>query len=195
MKKIVVASNNLGKIEEIREQFKGLDIELISQSEFDTPEVDETGLTFVENAILKARNACTHSNLPAFGDDSGIEVDALNGAPGIYTARFARVGASDLENINKLLSELKGVPEEKRGARFRCVIAFMRHAQDPSPIICEGTWEGSVLLESRGKMGHGYDPVFFVPTHGCAAAELSLQEKVKISHRAQALRQLYDKII
>lgn len=190
MKKIVMASSNRGKIEEIQAQLQDKTILFLPQSEFNVPDAEETGLSFVENAIIKARNACLATGLPAVGDDSGIEVDALNGAPGIYTARYARKGATDSENIQKLLSEMRDVPLEKRSARFQCVMTFLRHANDPSPVICQGTWEGAVLEAPRGKMGHGYDPIFYVPTHGCAAAELPLHEKIKISHRSHALRQL-----
>src|SRR3990167_5572006 len=187
---IVIASSNHGKIEEMREQLKDLNINIVPQSEFNVPDAEETGLSFIENAIIKARNACECSGLPAFGDDSGIEVDALEGAPGIYTSRYAGPKATDLENIHKLLAALKEVPKEKRSARFQCVIALMRHARDPSPIICQGTWEGMILFGPRGQMGHGYDPIFYVPTHHCSAAELSLQEKVKISHRSKAIAKL-----
>lgn len=192
---IVIASSNLGKIEEMREQLRDLNITIVPQSDFNVPDAEETGLSFIENAIIKARNACVYSGLPAFGDDSGIEVDALAGAPGIYTARYAGPNATDLENINKLLAALKDVPEEKRYARFQCVIAFMRHAKDPSPIICQGTWEGKILFEPRGQMGHGYDPIFYVPTHSCAAAELTLQEKIKISHRSKAIAELLNVLL
>lgn len=135
-------------------------------------EADETGLSFVENAILKARNAALHTGLPAIADDSGIEVDALNGAPGIYSARYAGVGAGDRANLEKLLADLEGVPEERRSARFQCLMVYMRHANDPTPLIRQGTWEGRILFTPQGTQGFGYDPVFFVPTHNCSSAEL-----------------------
>jgi len=189
-RRIVLASNNAGKVREIGQLLSAQDIEVLPQSEFGIPEADETGLTFVENAILKARHAAHLASLPAVADDSGIEVDALNGAPGIYSARFAGIGASDNENLQKLLEELKDVPEAERTARFQCLMVYMRHDNDPTPIICQGTWEGRILIEPRGSAGFGYDPVFYVPTHDCASAELSPEEKNRLSHRGQAIRQL-----
>jgi XTP/dITP diphosphohydrolase len=187
---IVLASGNAGKVREIQSVLDGLDLEIVPQSAFGTPEAEETGLTFVENAIIKARNAAQHAQLPAIADDSGIEVDALDGAPGIYSARYAGKGASDAQNLHKLLSELRDVPQNLRSARFRAVIVYLRHALDPTPIIAQGTWEGRILLEPRGVNGFGYDPVFFVPTHQCAAAELPPEVKNQLSHRGQALRKL-----
>lgn len=189
-KRVVLASNNPGKAREIQALLAGLDFAVSPQSAFNTPEAEETGLTFVENAILKARNAAHHSTLPAIADDSGIEVDALQGAPGIYSARYAGLGASDEANLQKLLADLKGVPDERRTARFRCVMVYLRHRHDPSPLIAEGTWEGRVLSAPRGRNGFGYDPVFYVPTHHCSAAELDAATKNELSHRGQALRQL-----
>jgi len=189
-RRIVLASNNAGKVREIGQLLSAQDIEVLPQSEFGIPEADETGLTFVENAILKARHAAHLASLPAVADDSGIEVDALNGAPGIYSARFAGIGASDNENLQKLLEELKDVPEAERTARFQCLMVYMRHDNDPTPIICQGTWEGRILIEPKGSAGFGYDPVFYVPTHDCASAELSPEEKNRLSHRGQAIRQL-----
>jgi XTP/dITP diphosphohydrolase len=189
-RRIVLASNNAGKVREIGQLLSAQDIEVLPQSEFGIPEADETGLTFVENAILKARHAAHLASLPAVADDSGIEVDALNGAPGIYSARFAGIGASDNENLQKLLGELKDVPEPERTARFQCLMVYMRHDNDPTPIICQGTWEGRILIQPKGSAGFGYDPVFYVPTHDCASAELSPEEKNRLSHRGQAIRQL-----
>ena len=189
-KQIVLASNNTGKVREFNALLSGLDFEVVPQAAFGVPEVEETGLTFVENAILKARNAAQHAQRPALADDSGLEVDALNGAPGIYSARYAGPGASDRENLEKLLAMLNGVPEAQRTARFQCVLVYMRHALDPTPLICHGTWEGRILFEPRGRGGFGYDPVFFVPTHGCASAELAAEVKNALSHRGQALKQL-----
>ena len=188
--RIVLASGNPGKLREINQLLAGLRLTAAPQSEFDVPEAEETGLTFVENAILKARNAAAHSGLAALADDSGLEVDALNGAPGIYSARYAGPGAGDGENLKKLLADLDGVPGERRAARFQCLLVFLRHALDPVPLICQGTWEGRILLEPRGANGFGYDPVFYVPTHGCSAAELPPAAKNEISHRGQALRKL-----
>jgi XTP/dITP diphosphohydrolase len=191
-RRIVLASNNPGKVREFNQLFAGLDLEVAPQSEYAVPEIEETGLTFVENAILKARNAAQHSGRPALADDSGLEVDALNGAPGIFSARYAGKGAGDTQNLQKLLADLKGVPEGKRTARFQCLLVYLRHALDPTPLICQGTWEGRILFEPRGTHGFGYDPVFFVPTHGCASAELPPEVKNSLSHRGQALRQLVD---
>jgi XTP/dITP diphosphohydrolase len=158
--RVVLASGNAGKVREFNQLLAGAHVEVLPQSSFGVPEAEETGLTFVENAILKARNAARHTGLPAIADDSGIEVDALNGAPGIYSARYAGAGASDEENLYKLLSALEGLPDEQRGARFQCVIAYLRHAEDPTPLICQGTWEGRILAAPRGANGFGYDPVF-----------------------------------
>jgi XTP/dITP diphosphohydrolase len=189
-KTIVLASSNAGKVREFNQLLGGLHIEVVPQSHFNVADAEETGLTFVENAILKARNAAQHTGLPALADDSGLEVDVLHGAPGIYSARYAAPGASDAENLGKLLAMLKDVPEGKRGARFQCVLVYLRHALDPTPLICQGTWEGRILSAARGTSGFGYDPVFFVPTHACSAAELPAQTKNALSHRGQALRQL-----
>ncbi|MGB5427000.1 MAG: XTP/dITP diphosphatase [Gammaproteobacteria bacterium] len=190
MKEIVLASSNPGKVREINQLLATLDLHVQPQSEFGVIDAEETGLTFVENAILKARNAAQHTGLPAIADDSGIEVDALNGAPGIYSARFAGDNASDQQNLEKLLAELEGMPEAQRSARFQCLMVFMAHANDPTPVICQGTWEGRILTAARGDNGFGYDPVFYVPTHDCSSAELSADVKNALSHRGQALRQL-----
>lgn len=188
--RIVLATGNPGKVREINQLLADTGIDVVSQSEFDTPEAEETGLTFVENAILKARNAAEHSGLPAIADDSGLEVDALDGAPGIYSARFAGVGASDQANLEKLLEALQDVPEERRGARFQCVMVFMRHANDPTPLICQGTWDGRITTTPQGDNGFGYDPVFWVPDCHCTSAQLPPDEKNRRSHRGQALAQL-----
>ena len=187
---IVLASNNPGKVREINQLLAEQQIQVTPQSEFNIPEIEETGLTFVENAILKARNASQHSGLPAIADDSGIEVDALNGAPGIYSARYAGVGASDQANLDKLLDDLREVPEERRSGRFQCLLVYLRHPGDPTPIICQGSWEGRILFEERGENGFGYDPIFFVPEHNCSSAELEPKVKNQLSHRGQALRKL-----
>ena len=188
--RIVLASNNAGKVREINRLLAAEAIQVVPQREFGIPDADETGLTFVENAILKARHAAALSGLPAIADDSGLEVDALNGRPGIYSARFAGAGCSDADNNRRLLQELEGVPEAERSARFQCLMVYMRHAGDPTPIICQGTWEGVILTAPRGDNGFGYDPLFWVPDHGCSSAELEPDEKNRISHRGQALRRL-----
>jgi len=188
--RFVLASGNKGKLREINQLLSGLHIEAMPQTDFNVPDVEETGLTFVENAIIKARNAAQHSGLPALADDSGIEVDALNGEPGIYSARYAGKGSTDQDNLNKLLHEIKDVPEVERTARFQCVMVYMAHANDPTPLICQGTWEGCILYEPRGDNGFGYDPVFYVPTHDCSSAELESDVKNELSHRGQALKKI-----
>ncbi|AKH20719.1 XTP/dITP diphosphatase [Sedimenticola thiotaurini] len=188
--KVVLASSNAGKVREINQLLSQQEIQVVPQSQFDTPEAEETGLTFVENAILKARNAARHSGLPAIADDSGIEVDALQGAPGIYSARFAGPACDDQANNDKLLADLEGVPDEERTARFQCVMVYLRHADDPTPLICQGTWEGRILHAPQGENGFGYDPLFLVPEFGCSSAELAPEQKNALSHRGQALRQL-----
>lgn len=190
MSTIVLASNNPGKVREINALLADKQIEIAPQAQFGVSEAEETGLSFVENALLKARHAAQHTGLPAIADDSGIEVDALNGAPGIYSARYAGKGASDQENLEKLLADLNAVPEEQRTARFQCLMVYMRHANDPTPIICQGTWQGRILLTPRGNNGFGYDPIFFVPTHNCTSAELAADVKNALSHRGQALHKL-----
>jgi XTP/dITP diphosphohydrolase len=187
---MVLASNNAGKVREINQLLAEQQIEVVPQKEFDIPEAEETGLTFVENAILKARHAARLSGLPAIADDSGIEVDALKGAPGIYSARYAGVGAGDQANNDKLLEALKEVPEEQRSARFQCLMVYLAHAEDPTPIICQGTWEGRILFAPQGDNGFGYDPLFFVPEEGCSSAELIPEVKNRLSHRGQALGKL-----
>ena len=194
MKKIVLASNNKGKVREIGQLLANLEIEVVPQSEFDVVDIEETGLSFVENAILKARNAAEHTGLPAIADDSGLEVDALNGAPGIYSARYAGVGASDSDNLQKLLDELNKLGEVPRTARFQCLMVYVRHALDPTPLICQGTWEGVITEAPQGENGFGYDPVFYVITDKCTAAHLPAERKNDLSHRGQALKCLLDKL-
>jgi len=189
---IMLASNNAGKVRKINQLLATQQIQVLPQSGLGVPDAEETGLSFVENAILKARNAARHSGLPAIADDSGIEVDALEGAPGIYSARYAGKGASDQQNLEKLLADLGDIPEAERTARFQCLIVYMRHAEDPTPIICRGTWEGRILTAPRGENGFGYDPVFFVPDQGCSAAELPSETKNRLSHRGQALHKLLE---
>ncbi len=190
MKKIVLASNNKGKVREFGEMLSTLNMEVVPQATFNIEDADETGLTFVENAIIKARHASAIAGLPAIADDSGLEVDFLKGAPGIYSARYSGEGATDEKNLLKLLEALKDVPEEKRTARFQCVLVYMQHENDPTPIICQGTWEGVILTEPQGENGFGYDPIFYVPTHKCSSAQLNAEEKNKLSHRGQALKML-----
>jgi XTP/dITP diphosphohydrolase len=188
MQKIVIATGNAGKLKELRELLADLPVELISQRDLNITDADETGLSFVENAILKARHAAAASGLPALADDSGLAVDVLGGAPGIYSARYAGPGANDAGNNAKLLQEL--LPHRGAGtikARFICVLAFLRHAEDPTPIICEGVWEGEILEAPRGGSGFGYDPLFWVAGQGCSSAELPAAVKNNLSHRGQAL--------
>jgi XTP/dITP diphosphohydrolase len=190
LQQIVLASGNPGKIKEIQAILEGHPI--VAQSTFNVAEAEETGSTFVENAIIKARNAALHCQLPAIADDSGLVVDALNGAPGVISARYAGIGANDQDNVQKLLKELEGVPDELRSARFICVMVFMEHADDPFPVIAQGVWEGKILNHPVGDQGFGYDPVFWVPEYQCASAELPASVKNALSHRGQALRSLTD---
>ena len=190
MKKIVLGSNNAGKLLELGAMLSGHGLEILPQRQFISTEAIEDGLSFVENALIKARYAAHAANLPAIADDSGIVVDALNGAPGIYSARYAGIGASDADNNAKLLRELDERPDAPRSAHFYCILVFLRHALDPAPVIAEGRWDGTILREARGQNGFGYDPLFFVPTHGMGSAELSPAVKNAISHRGQALTTL-----
>lgn len=188
--KIVLASSNPGKLTEFQQLLAGAGFDVRPQSEFNLIDAVENGLSFVENAIIKARHACQATGLPALADDSGIEVDALNGAPGIYSARFAGTGASNQDNNQKLLQTLADTPAPLRTARYQCVLVYMRHATDPTPVICQASWEGRILSAAAGDGGFGYDPLFYLPSHNCSVAELSKQEKGTISHRAKALKQM-----
>lgn len=188
--KIVLASGNKGKLKELEQILAPLGYAIQAQNAFDTPEAEETGLTFVENAIIKARNACEHTGLAAISDDSGIEVDALKGAPGIYSARFAGAGASDADNNARLIQKLSALGEGPFTARYQCVIVYMRHAEDPTPIICQGSWEGEIQFTPVGNNGFGYDPHFYVPSHQQTAAQLTDDVKHALSHRGKALQQL-----
>ncbi|HEX2548541.1 MAG TPA: RdgB/HAM1 family non-canonical purine NTP pyrophosphatase [Gammaproteobacteria bacterium] len=192
--KIVLASSNKGKITEFKRIFSGLEIEVIPQSELHIKDVPETGLTFIENALIKARHASLQSGLPAISDDSGILVEALQNRPGIYSARFAGSHATGDENIQKLLNELKNISLEKRNAFFYCVLVFLSHPEDPTPIIAEGIWQGKILHETRGMKGFGYDPIFYDENEKCSAAELDLNKKNQISHRGKALAALLKKM-
>ena len=187
---IILASSNIGKIKEIQ-AILAEDL-IVPQSVFNVTDAEETGSTFVENAIIKARHAAFQCKLPAIADDSGLVVDALSGAPGVISARYAGVGASDRDNVQKLLKELEDVPEERRSARFICVMVFLEHAEDPFPVIAQGVWEGQILYQPIGANGFGYDPVFWVPEQQCASAELSAAVKNSLSHRSKALRSLTD---
>lgn len=189
-RKIVLASGNAKKINELQTLLGDSGYQILPQSNFNTPEAIEDGLSFVENAIIKARNACLHSGLPAIADDSGLEVDALMGKPGIYSARYAGDNASDTSNNQKLLADLIDVPEALRTARFQCLLVYMRHAEDPTPLICQGSWEGRILNAPQGENGFGYDPLFFVASHQCSSAQLSPEQKNALSHRGLAIQQL-----
>jgi XTP/dITP diphosphohydrolase len=189
-REIVLATGNSGKIREIKEMLADLGVTVLSQSQFGIKEAEETASTFVENALIKARHAAAWTKRPVLADDSGLEVDALDGAPGVHSAYYAGRRASDRENMEKLLRDLSHVPEAQRTARFHCVMVFLRHPEDPTPLICYGIWEGRILFEPRGTKGFGYDPVFYVPTHGCSAAELPPEVKNHLSHRGQAQRKL-----
>ena len=194
MQKLVLASGNQGKLKEFNQLLAQCGFEVVSQSDFGTPEAEETGLSFVENAIIKARNASRHTGLPALADDSGLEVDALNGQPGIYSARFAGSQSNDADNNAKLLKLLENVPEQERSARFQCLLVMVRHPEDPTPLICQGTWQGRILYEARGDNGFGYDPLFFVAEKNCSSAELPPNIKNSISHRGKALAQLLSQL-
>jgi len=192
-RRFVLASNNPGKLREFQELVADMELRLLPQSDFGVPAVAETGRTFVENAIIKARVAADISGLSAIADDSGIEVDILGGAPGIYSARYAGENASDEDNLQRLLDDLSAIGADRPAARYQCVIVFMKHARDPAPVITRGTWEGYIVPEPRGQNGFGYDPVFFVPSHQCTAAELQPAEKNRISHRGIAMQELLDR--
>ncbi len=190
MKRIVLASGNPGKLREFQQLLSNTDYEIIPQSKLDIPDADEIGLSFVENSILKARHASKLSGLPAIADDSGLEVDALNGQPGIYSARFAGTPSNDDNNNKKLLQELGDISAQQRSARFQCLLTLLRHEKDPVPLIFQGTWEGRILFEPSGENGFGYDPLFFVPEQNCSSAQLSAQVKNAISHRGKAMAKL-----
>jgi XTP/dITP diphosphohydrolase len=188
--KVVLASGNKGKIKELARMLSGLDIKVSPQSEFDVTDVAETGSTFVENAIIKARHAAKQTGLPAIADDSGLAVDALGGAPGVYSARYSGDQATDQSNISKLLDAMVEVPKEQRQAKFLCVLVFMRHADDPTPIICQGEWCGEITTRQYGENGFGYDPVFWVEEKNCSSAQLLPEQKNELSHRGKALKLL-----
>jgi XTP/dITP diphosphohydrolase len=189
-KRVVLASGNPGKLAELQALLAVWSCEVVPQSDFNTPEVAETGDSFVENALLKAHHAAHHSGLPAIADDSGLVVDTLDGAPGIYSARYAGPGASDADNNHKLLAALEGLAPGERSARFHCALVYLRHWQDPNPIICEASWEGEILERPAGENGFGYDPLFLVPGEGCSSAQLRSETKNRLSHRGRALQKL-----
>jgi len=192
---LVLASNNAGKLEEFRDLLATSGFDVRAQAGFGVEDAEETGLSFIENALLKARHACRATGLPALADDSGICVDALDGAPGLYSARYAGAHGDADRNIDKLLRELARVPDDRRGAHFVCVLVLMRHAEDPQPIVVEGRWHGTILREHRGSGGHGYDPVFLDPVQGRTAAEMPLALKNRLSHRGQALALLRQRLL
>lgn len=187
MQKVVLATGNPGKVREMADLLAAFGLDIVAQTELGVESVEETGLTFIENAILKARHASAATGLPAIADDSGLAVDALGGAPGIYSARYAGEDASDRQNLLKLLAALEEVPDGQRQAQFHCVLVYMRHADDPTPLVFHGSWQGEITRTTAGEGGFGYDPIFFVPTLGKTAAELSKAEKHAVSHRGKAM--------
>ncbi|CAM3797418.1 non-canonical purine NTP pyrophosphatase [Rouxiella silvae] len=190
MQKVVLATGNPGKVRELASILANFGLDVVAQTELGVDDADETGLTFIENAILKARHAAEITGLPAIADDSGLAVDFLGGAPGIYSARYSGEGATDQKNLEKLLDALKNVPEGQRQAQFHCVLVYMRHAEDPTPLVCHGSWAGEIIRSPAGEGGFGYDPIFYVPALGKTAAELTREEKSAVSHRGLALAQL-----
>lgn len=192
MQKIVLATGNPGKVRELASLLADFGLDVVAQTELGVESVEETGLTFIENALLKARHAAQTTGLPAIADDSGLAVDALGGAPGIYSARFAGADASDQENLDKLLVALKDIPDDQRSAQFHCVLVYMRHGDDPTPLVFHGRWPGMIAHQPVGTAGFGYDPIFYVPELGKTAAELTREEKHAVSHRGQALKLMLD---
>lgn len=194
MQKIVLASGNRKKVAELTQLLAQFQLQVIPQTDLNVEDVPETGTTFVENAIIKARHAAEVTGLPAIADDSGIEVDYLDGQPGIYSARFSGKHGDDQANNDLLLAKLQGVPTEQRTARYQCVLVFMQHAKDPTPLICQGAWEGQIMTEEVGDGGFGYDPLFWCEEHQCSAAQLKPEQKAAISHRGKALNELMHKL-
>lgn len=192
MQKVVLATGNPGKVRELADLLADFGLDIVAQTDLGVDSAEETGLTFIENAILKARHAAQITGLPAIADDSGLAVDALGGAPGIYSARYAGIDASDRQNLDKLLAAMQDVPEGQRQAQFHCVLVYLRHADDPTPLVCHGSWAGEITRSPAGEGGFGYDPIFFVPELGKTAAELSKAEKLTVSHRGQALKLLLE---
>lgn len=192
MQKVVLATGNAGKVRELAEPLAAFGLDIVAQTDLGVDAPEETGLTFIENALLKARHAAQVTGLPAIADDSGLAVEALNGAPGIRSARYAGEEASDAQNLDKLLVAMKDVPEDQRHAAFHCVLVYLRHANDPTPLVFHGRWPGVITREAHGEGGFGYDPVFLLPESGKTAAEMTKAEKLAVSHRGQALKQLLD---
>ncbi len=192
MEKCVLATGNPGKVGELAGLLAEFGFDIIAQTDLGVDNAEETGLTFIENAILKARHAARQTGLPAIADDSGLAVDALGGAPGIYSARYAGLDANDQQNLDQLLSALQDVPDAQRGASFHCVLVYMRHADDPTPLVCHGSWRGVISRSAAGDGGFGYDPIFVLPELGCSAAQLTKAHKNRISHRGQALTLLLE---
>lgn len=192
MQKVVLATSNPGKVRELASLLENVGLEVIAQSDLNVDDAQETGLTFIENALLKARHAAHITGLPTIADDSGLAVDALGGAPGIYSARYAGEHGNDGANIQKLLAAMDNVPDDRRQAHFHCALVYLRHADDPTPLVCQGRWPGIITRTPTGNGGFGYDPVFFVPQAGKTAAEMTKSEKVTVSHRGQALKQLLE---
>lgn len=192
---IVLASSNSGKLKEFQSLFLDTQLSIIPQSEFNITDADETGLSFIENALIKARHACEQTGLPAIADDSGLAVDALNGAPGIYSARYAGIPGDPKACNIKLLADMKLIPKAQRSAKFHCVLVYLKHAQDPTPIIAHGIWQGEILENDLGSGGFGYDPLFYDPLLNKSAAQLSKAEKNQVSHRGQAMRKLLAELI
>ncbi len=193
-KKIVLATNNLNKVREINELFQESIYKIIPQSEFKVTEVEETGKTFTENALIKARNAAKYTDLPVIADDSGIEVDALDGRPGIFSARYSGIGATDKDNLTKLIKDINHIDRKNCQAKFICAMVYIAYENDPNPIIVEGIWKGYVITKPRGVNGFGYDPIFYVPEYECTSAELDRKKKNQLSHRGQAIRKLTKKL-
>ncbi|KXF80128.1 XTP/dITP diphosphatase [Enterovibrio coralii] len=191
MTKVVLATGNAGKVKEMADLLQDFGLDVMAQSEFAVADADETGTTFIENAIIKARHAAKETGLPAIADDSGLEVDYLNGAPGVYSARYAGEGKGDQANLEKLLECMADAPDDQRSARFHCVLVYMRHANDPTPVVCHGVFEGKIAREASGSHGFGYDPVFYVEEQGCTLANIEPAVKKQISHRGQALKKLF----
>ncbi len=192
MQKVVLATGNPGKVRELAELLSAFGLDIVAQTDLGVESAEETGLTFIENAILKARHAAQITGLPAIADDSGLAVDALGGAPGIYSARYAGEEASDQQNLEKLLQALENVPDGQRQAQFHCVLVYLRHAEDPTPLVFHGSWQGEIARSASGTGGFGYDPIFFVPALGKTAAGLSKAEKGEVSHRGKALTLLLE---
>ncbi|MEY0726046.1 RdgB/HAM1 family non-canonical purine NTP pyrophosphatase [Providencia rettgeri] len=192
MQKVVLATGNPGKVNELADLLRDFGMDIVAQTSLGVESAEETGLTFIENAILKARHAAAQTGLPAIADDSGISVDALGGAPGIYSARYAGEDATDEQNLIKLLEAMKNVPDDQRQAQFNCVLVYLRHAEDPTPLVFHGRWHGVITHEHKGQGGFGYDPIFYVPELGCTSAELTKAEKQAVSHRGRALTMMLD---